>query len=35
MGNATAQLNHQEVARHQAAPPQHGILNFFSTLFDQ
>jgi hypothetical protein len=35
MGDATAQLNHQEVARHQAAPPQHGILNFFSTLFHQ
>jgi hypothetical protein len=34
-GDATAQLNHQEAARHLAAPPQHGILNFFSTLFHQ
>jgi hypothetical protein len=31
--NATAQLNHREVARHQAAPPPHGIRNFFSMLF--
>ena len=31
--DATAQLNHQEVARHQAAPPPHGIRNFFSMLF--
>jgi hypothetical protein len=30
--DATAQLNHQEVARHQAAPPP-GILNFFNNLF--
>jgi hypothetical protein len=35
VGNATAQLNHQEVARHQAAPPPHGIRNFFSSLFHQ
>jgi hypothetical protein len=33
VGNATAQLNHQEAARHQAAPPPHGIHNFFSMLF--
>jgi len=33
--NATAQLNHREVARHQAAPPPHGIRNFFSSLFHQ
>ena len=35
VGNATAQLNHLEVVRHQAAPPPHGIRNFFSTLFHQ
>jgi hypothetical protein len=35
VGNATAQLNHQEVARHQAAPPPHGIRNFFSSFFHQ
>jgi len=35
VGNATAQLNHLEVARHQAAPPPHGTRNFFSMLFRQ
>ena len=35
VGNATAQLNHLEVARHQAAPPPHGIRDFFSSLFHQ
>jgi hypothetical protein len=33
VGNETAQLNHQEVARHQAAPPPHGIRNILNRLF--